>query len=190
MAGTGISINIKVEWPDGEIAKELSTAMQEYGAAVQFALDSVAADTKEALREHIFSDVYAQWSTPPQDYVRRYYAGGLLDPAAMQTIDLTAQTRGTLLRGLMTIVYAPDGNHQFENPASGDDLIGRIESGKGYEWRRHPGPRPFWEKFVNEIIDGNRMGKTFDAAMYSALGSEYAGESVVEKEADDGQYSG
>lgn len=183
----GVQLKFNVEWNDSEMARELEAAVAQYAPAVQAALEAVSSETKEKLEEHIQSDVYAKWT--PKTYIRRKENGGLLDDSSVTVPYAIAQAHGLALRGLMTVRYQPSGaSDQWENPAHGDALISRIESGEGYEWRRHPGARPFWTNLVQEMVDGNGLATSFDSAMSSILGPDYEGGSVVEREADDGQF--
>ncbi|MBO5970699.1 MAG: hypothetical protein J6S14_19675 [Clostridia bacterium] len=180
------SLTFKIDWPDAEITQELEKAIADLAPVVQSAMEDVGADAKALLIEHIQADVYDKFD--PHEYIRRY-GGGILDENAMKIPYALAQSQGSMLRGLMTLRYSPDGSSsQWENPAGGDELIGRIESGSGYEWSRRPGPRPFWQKFVNELTDGQAFAHAFDNAMAMRLGADYEGSSVVVREAGDGEY--
>lgn len=182
-------LTFRVDWPDAEITQELEQAIADLAPIVQSALEDVGNDAKYLLEEHIQADVYDKFE--PREYIRRYGGGGLIDTESNTRIPYAiAQTRGAWLKGLMTLRYTPDGSSsQWEHPANGDELIGRIESGSGYEWSRRPGPRPFWQNFVNELTDGQAFAHAFDNAMSMRLGADYEGSSVVEREAGDGEYN-
>lgn len=173
----GVSLTFNIDFPQSEIWKELMTEFQNEEPKLQAAMQEVADATLETLKEHIKKDVYDQWN--PTEYVRRYESGGLIDFSPIHP---------NVGSGELTIRYQPDGSSsQWRDPASGDALIGRIESGNGYEWRRHPGPRPFWQNFVNEMID-SKFAAAYDLAMMAQFGSDYEGGTVVERQAGDGDY--
>lgn len=176
MAGTGIRISIKVDFNESELRQEIGTALREIEPSITAASEAVGAAAKEALLSHLRSDVYAKWK--PKTYHRRMEDGLLSDSA----IRISASS------GLMELRYKPDGSSdQWRNPAHGDALIGRIESGSGYEWRRHPGARPFWKAFADEMID-TQMASVFDSTMSAQLGEMYEGGTTVERESGDGEY--
>jgi len=175
MAGTGVTITISVDFPEAEIKQEFLTELKKTEPMLEVAMSSVAAVAKGALQSHIQTDVYDKWN--PTTYVR---TGAI--------IDMGTSVRQTVTSGEMTLRYLPDGSsEQWRNPTSGDELIGRIESGSGYEWRKHPGPRPFWKAFVDEMIDGT-FAATFDASMSAQIGDDYEGGTVVTRESGDGDY--
>lgn len=182
-------LTFKIDWPDAEITQELEKAIADLAPIVQSAMEDVGQDAKHLLEEHIQADVYDQFD--PHQYNRRYGDGGIIDTDSNTRIPYAlAQSQGSRLKGLMTLRYTPSGDsYQWENPANGDELIGRIESGSGYEWSRRPGPRPFWQKFVNELTDGQAFAHAFDNAMAMRLGADYEGSSVVERESGDGEYN-
>lgn len=175
MAGTGITLSFKVEFDENELKQEIANwGATDMNPALEAANNAVAATAKEALRKHIQTDVYDAWT--PTEYRR---TGGLVDGGAIKSTPGPA---------LMIIEHFPSGaSEQWKYPVDDDALIGRIESGSGYEWRRHPGPRPYWKNFVNEMIDGV-FASQFDAAMAAQFGAEYEGGTIVERESRDGEY--
>lgn len=175
MAGTGITLSIKVEFNESELLQEYADwGATEVNPALRDANSAVAAIAKDSLRQHIQADVYDKWS--PSVYRR---TGGIVDGSA---IDATAGP------ALMVLEHFPSGeSSQWEHPASNDALIARIENGSGYEWRKHPGPRPYWKNFVNEMI-ASGFANAFDAAMSARFGFDYEGGTVVERESGDGSY--
>ena len=175
MAGTGITLTFKVDFDENELNQEIATwRVTDMNPALADANSAVAANAKEALRGIIESEVYAKWT--PKTYKR---TGGLVDGDAIKA------TPGP---ELMTIEHFPSGeSEQWNRPVSDDALIARIESGSGYEWRRHPGPRTYWKKFVDEMING-AFASTFDAEMAAHFGFDYEGGTIVERESGDGEY--
>ncbi|MBQ1945277.1 MAG: hypothetical protein II346_09775 [Ruminococcus sp.] len=175
MAGTGVVLKIDVEFPETELRQEFVEALKNTEPQITSAMESVAAVAKSALRAHIQSDVYDKWN--PTEYVR---TGAI--------INMGESVRETVSSSEMTLRYLPDGSsEQWQNPVGGDALVERIESGTGYEWRKHPGPRPFWKSFVDEMI-GGAFASEFDAAMYMQFGADYEGGTVVARESGDGEY--
>ena len=179
MAGTGITISFKVDFDDAALKQEVLTALKEIDPVAENANAAVGAAAKDALKRHIESDIYDKWT--PTHYQRRY-SGGLLNSGAVK-VSTNSQR--------MMLTYEPGGeSDQWENPASGNALIGRIESGSGYEWYRHPGARPFWKAFTDEAIE-SLFASVFDAEMSARLngmGFEYEGGTTVERQSDDGDY--
>lgn len=170
----GITLTFKTDFSESEIKAAIKSELQSMEPAINTAVHNSAGDAPEVIAKHIKSDVYAKWN--PVEYERRY-EDGLLSEAAVKIYPGTYSVE---------VDYEPSGaSGQWERPASGDALIGRIESGIGYEWSPHPGARPFWENVVNELID-SVFGPAFDANMKTALGDSYEGPATVEREANDG----
>lgn len=175
MAGTGVVLKIDVVFPEEELRQEFVAELRNTEPQITSAMESVAAVAKSALQSHIQSDVYDKWN--PTTYVR---TGAI--------INMGESVRETVSSSEMTLRYLPDGSSdQWQNPVGGDALVARIESGSGYEWRRHPGPRPFWKSFVNEMVNGV-FASEFDAAMAMQFGADYEGGTVVSRESGDGEY--
>ena len=175
MAGTGIRLSFKVEFNENELKQEIANwGSTEMNPALAVANSAVAAIAKDALRKHIQTDVYDAWT--PKEYIR---TGGIIDGSAIESTSGPA---------LMILEHFPSGeSEQWERPVSGDAMIARVENGSGYEWRRHPGPRPYWKNFVNEMVDTG-FAAAFDASMSAQLGANYEGGTIVERESGDGDY--
>ena len=174
MAGAGVTLTIKVDFQADELNDEFRTELQNIEPRIGSAMAAVASAAKSSLKSHIQSDVYDKWS--PTTYIR---TGGIISDGATET---------TASSSRMSLEYTPSGSsEQWEHPVSGSALVGRIESGSGYEWSRHPGARPFWQKFVDEMINGG-MATAFDSAMYAELGDIYEGGTVVSRDSADGEY--
>ena len=70
-----------------------------------------------------------------------------------------------------------------------DELIRRIETGKGYGWKARPGKREFFQNTVDELIDGGAAASSFDRWMQIHGGVlEYEPGAVAEREPGDGEY--
>lgn len=174
MAGAGVTLTIKVDFQADELNDEFRTELQKIEPRIENGMAAVASAARSSLKSHIQSDVYDKWN--PSTYLR---TGAIISDGAMET---------SVSSYRMSLEYTPDGSsEQWEHPVSDNALVARIESGSGYEWRKHPGPRPFWQKFVDEMINGG-MAEAFDSAMYAELGDIYEGGTVVTRESGDGEY--
>lgn len=155
MVSNAMTVGVRVEGTE-TLKKDLLAAMKEIGRACAGSLVNFAApDMKDLLRQHIQKDVYDQWE--PTEYIRRKEAGGIIDIEHSGSVHPSeGSVSEEAIVVAMKLRYKPDGSsEQWNHPAYGDDLIRRIETGQGYEWRKHPGPRPFWTNFLNEAIEGN-----------------------------------
>ncbi len=146
-------------------------------------------DIKAVLKRHVEEDVYKA-GKGPKVYIRRSEHDGYGIP--LNDIDNNAYPIGTMDQAGNTIVginYMPSGSHSGTfgdfyseekleelhkkesdpiKPESmakhGNELIKRIETGKGYDWD-YDRPRPFWANFVEELIEGGE----FEDALVRAL---------------------
>ena len=134
--------------------------------------NAVYADMKEALEQHIKDDVYRSYY--PQEYLRRS-ENPSLGTSLLKSAE-TAKQIGPFDYSTMELVagleYEPTGEH--DNSAwygvDGDLLIGRIEKKEPpyqYEPRKGKGipKRPFWQMFVEELIEGGRLERTVEAEL-------------------------
>lgn len=157
----------------------------EISAAMAKAMDDVGADMQEALARHIETDVYPAYS--PKMYERRYDNGGLV--AQARSAKVYNHGAGVSLE------YKPDGTHPTVSgwhKVDGDDLIGRIEKhSPEYNWLPKRGKqipnRPFWQNFVDEMVDEAELERFFVNAM-KAQGFEIEIGGGIERESQDGQY--
>lgn len=90
-------------------------------------------------------------------------------------------------------VQADDPIKPPEKQADGNALIRRIETGKGYDWKpnkkkakKFTDERPFWQNFVNELIEGNGLAYAAKQA-FKREGIEVSDISA-EREQNDGNY--
>ena len=144
---------------EGDLNKEVQVQMKALMNIFEAAAWDAFAETKEKLKSHIQSDVYDKWD--PKDYVRRGESGGLgdIEYNTKGTKEPYTQTEGDNFAAGFNLRFMPDGtSDQWDEPLSGNWFTRRVESGEGYEWKRHPGPRPFWTNMINELIDGNGYG--------------------------------
>lgn len=167
-------IGISVEASGFEaIEKEAKTF---FTASVARELANVVyADMKEALEQHIREDVYQEYPDPKM-YKRRKDdpRRGTSLLASVDDVNYTKQigpfdyTTGQVVAGLS---YEPTGEHENWrwSDASGDDLIGRIEKkDPKYNWEPKNGEipkRPFWQRFVEEMIEGGRFARVVEAEL-------------------------
>ncbi len=128
---------------------------------------ALADEMRQCLREHVVEDVYAAFQ--PEEYVRREDNGGLLDMSASATVYSDERDGGMNLTLLYSPSGATDGEGEPVDPhVDGDDLINRIEKkAPEYNWRRKPKKRPFFSRFVEEMLDG-RAEETLVRAMNGA----------------------
>lgn len=158
--------------------------IQDLQDGVAVAMLFVAAEIKDALRQHIESDVYGAYASDV------YPRGHTL----MKAVD-TAQE--VITGNMASVIYEPDGarsgtfsmvpehirnrygkdpNDPLKpNPVSGDTFIRRIETGEGYDYQfkegKGPGARPFLSNTVKELIEGKRALSAFIAG-FNGYGSE------------------
>ena len=151
-------------------ARKIITAAK--GRAIS---NAVYADMKEALEAHIRSDVYKGYY--PKMYKRRSdeprrgisLAESVTDQRYTKQIGPFDYASMELVAGLS---YEPTGEHDETwrwSDASGDALIGRIEKkDPPYNWepKKEKIPeRPFWQLFIEEMIEGGRFARTVEAEL-------------------------
>ena len=144
---------------EGDLRKEVEVQVNGLMHIFEAAAWDAFEDTKQKLKSHITSDVYDQWD--PTEYVRRGENGGLGDMAynTRGTKEPYTETKGDNIAAGFNLRFMPDGaSEQWDEPLNGDWFTKRVESGEGYEWKKHPGPRPFWTNLIEELIDGNGYG--------------------------------
>ena len=171
----------------GSLEQEVDAQMRGLAAAIAVACDGIVSETRDRLKQHIKKDVYDQWF--PTEYIRREENGGLMDESEMKFQVPPPAFRGKTFAAGFRLTYQPWGDSdQWEQPLSGNGLIGRIVSGEVYEWKKHPGPRPFWHNFAEEMIDQNEFGEALRRER-TLLGIERAGcPEAVRGPSGDGDY--
>lgn len=192
-------INMKIEATGFEnIEKEAKRILT---AAVGRKLsNAVYEDMKSALEAHIRSDVYDAYY--PKMYKRRSerpgargtsLADSVYDDSFTKQIGPFDYATAELISGLS---YEPTGEHEETwqwSDASGDELIGRIEKkNPPYNWEPKKGEipkRPFWQLFVEELIEGGRIARTVEAEL-KRLGIAEPEDHIsgVVRQSEDGNY--
>lgn len=182
----GISLHITEQW-NGTLEADLNKELETLGRGFASALVYAAPEVKELLQKHIQRDVYDKWN--PTEYQRRGFDGGIIDFEHNGSIKPSESSiSGNQIDVAMKLRYKPDGvQEQWEVPANGDELIGRIESGTGYEWKKHPGPRPFWTNFTNELIEGGYLASYVFSGLTEA-GIQVDGFPEAVRQPGDGDY--
>ncbi len=137
--------------------EDMAALEQRFKAALAGAMPTLREDLSQCLFEHVQGDVYEKFD--PKEYIRRGEYGGLAD--------IDGNTEFAVTEDSVSMDYQPSGeSEQVENPLNGDALIGRIEHLEPpYDWTRRPPPRPFFENFVTELVEGGRAEETLVRAM-------------------------
>lgn len=159
-------------------------------------LQEVNAQMQAALKEHIVQDVYHAYT--PRVYERRSQNPGLGTPLS----DLNANVGFSVTEvqihekgvgGQTRFLYKPTGDHANSawSGTDGDALIGRIErKDPPYKWGNRKVPmRPFWQNFVDEMVDAGKAEEFFvDGMNFYAPQLEVEAGGGVERESSDGDY--
>ena len=132
--------------------KELEKALQE---KVDVALlTDVAQTVTEVMQDHIAQDVYDVYN--PSRYARRMNENGLLDNRNINssidgnTLIVENNTLGS------PYYYDPSDKKIKKSVNAGEEIVGVIESGRGYDisdWEYDSVPRPFIENTREELKD-------------------------------------
>lgn len=186
MVSNAMTVGVRVEGTE-TIAADLQKELQTIGRQFAQGLINAAPDIKDTLTKHIQRDVYDKLE--PKEYNRRRFDGGIIDLDSNCTVKpYEGSVDGDQISVAVRLSYKPDGtSDQWAQPRHGDALIGRIESGDGYEWWS-PGKRPFWKNFVDELIEGGALA---DAVFYglNAAGLTVDGNIEAVRQSGDGNYS-
>lgn len=180
------------------------------------ALEQVQGQMTEHLENRIIEDVYNKYT--PKEYPRRYDNPQFGDPlTSLMYMDALGPSGGITSNGDISMMagldYNPRGEHSGTtadlspdspyydadnpsplkpNPVHENELIRRIETGKGYDWKVPSAVykgRPFWQNFVNEMIEGGQLGALFLQAMKElGVGDIELAYDEVEREPNDGEY--
>ena len=139
--------------------EDLAVLEKKFMGAMAAAMPALREDMADCLAEHVQGDVYEAFE--PHEYVRRGAYGGLIDIEGNSFFDVRQNG--------VRMIYLPSGESEQVSPEDqldGDALIGRIEHlDPPYDWTRRPPPRPFFENFVTELVEGGRAEETLVLAM-------------------------
>ena len=168
----------KIDWENDNLEYDVDMAIGEIENNMTPLLEFIGAEMINDLQEHINNDVYKAYE--PKSYPRRKdhtIFGIPLDDKK----NFITKVDNSLNTAILNFEYNPDGFHSGKkkdaldydqeldefrsggatgekpikpNPVHGDALIKRIQTGKGYDWKCSPGPRPFWDNFINEENNG------------------------------------
>lgn len=160
--------------------EDLKAIESQIMAAMAAAMPELKKDMADCLAEHVQGDVYEKFD--PKTYVRRGEYGGLADIEGSSLFDVRQNG--------VRMIYLPSGeSEQVEDPINGDALIGRIENrNPDYDWTRKPRKRPFFTRFLEEMIEDGRAERTLVFAMNRAnrtLGATSDGVSTL-RDGDEG----
>jgi hypothetical protein len=156
----------------------------------------VNAKMQEALKEHIEQDVY--YAYVPRVYERRSLNPGFGTPLSdlqanvgFSVTEVQMHEKG--VGGQTRFQYKPTGQHANSvwSGTDGDALIGRLENkSPAYRWGNRKVPeRPFWQNFVDEMVDGGKAEDFFvDGMNFYAPQLEVEAGGGVERESGDGDY--
>lgn len=167
-------INAYVDWEHDNLDYDIGIAFGLIQDNISNVLQTIGGEMIEDLQKHIQKDVYDAYT--PTSYPRRKdnpRFGTALDDIKNFSTHVDDDT--------LEFDYHPTGFHSGKmkdalnfntrykeagataelplkpHPVHGDDLIERIESGKGYDWRLKNADfpqRPFWSNFVDEEMNG------------------------------------
>ena len=155
---------------DAQLSAFMNTLATNIGTAAETALD----DAKETLRQKILSEVESDDVYKPKVYKRRSEKTGRGTPLSdMKAYARIIKAAGGNVNGRLQVTsrlyYNPQGGHTVQrwHTADYDDLIGRIEKkSPAYTWGRDKVPaRPFWQHFIDEMVDQKELEKAFVWAM-------------------------
>lgn len=184
MAELVLDINVSGE---ESIDADFKAFQKELISSVEKAMDDVGADMIEALKKHIETDVYKAYPNP-KEYERRSKNSELGRALNDMKANTTVYNKGAGV----SLEYKPTGEHENSawHTADGDDLIGRIEKKNPPYFKKAQGmvpERPFWQNFVNEMIEGEELERFFVSAMLMR-GVEIEESGGVVRESGDGDY--
>lgn len=211
-----ITLNITAsELTYADFTKDLGEILSE--PVMQRVADYIFDDMKETLAFRIVEDVYKEYT--PDLYPRRSDNPGFGTPLNDMEKNVLGSAKGGAGGAYIHFDYLPSGAHsgvfgdvisdelvlerfgvEADDPikppeaqADGNELIRRIETGKGYDWRppkkkkkKFTDERPFWQNFVNELIEGNGFAYAAKQA-FKREGIEVS-EISAEREPKDGNY--
>ena len=213
MAEIVLDIKIESEESLDDDLKEFKNVLMSYAMTALFSVQDAMFNS---LHEHINKDVYdvyhptdyprrkdnPQFGTPLDDVLNygsligpfnKIYASGDFSLHGGISYDPRGEHCGT------TADLDPDSKYYDAdnpkplkpNPVHENDLIRRIETGEGYDWKVpkvvYKG-RPFWQNFVKEMIEGGQIAVAFRYDMISHGVDVEMTYDEVEREPQDGDY--
>ena len=156
----------------------------------------VQLDMRDLLKEHIRNDVYAKWN--PKKYERRSKNPSLGRPLTDDTYITTQAPWGNAGPSGINITapleYDPQGEHVNQNwhTADENELIRRIEQKNPpyfYKAQQQVPRRPFWQRFIAELVDSGRLEEYFINSMLRQSPDEPVAYTGVEADFEhDGDY--
>lgn len=201
-----LGYDIKVETKEDfhQIAKEIENDLQRqlYGGAVAAVNEAVVSDLREVLRRHIRDDVYGMYEPSPDaeiKYLRRSEHTGMGTSLLESADEKHAKSLFELKSGgvwVSGISYEPTGEHEnmeWSDPdIEPDRLISRIENKVppyNFEHKRKIPKRPFWQNFVEEMIEGGQFARTVEEIL-KEKGIAEPGDTImgVTRDESDGNY--
>lgn len=187
-----MTLNIQINGVDGLDADLKEFLTGQFKTEMTHALLSTRDEMRAALAKHVQEDVYDKFS--PNQYERRGMNGGLAGQALNATSHADGDPASVSYR--ICLDYKPDGNHPNQSewkeaPVHGDDLISRIENWNPkypYPPRRRRLPRrPFWQKFVDEMVDEGML-EYYIASALREQGEDVTEDGAITRDAQDGEY--
>lgn len=210
-----IILRVQVSHGEKTLEDDLKAFQLELRQKMIKGLPHVREEMLEHLRARILADVYKKYT--PSVYPRRkdnpefgpslidFDAGGrgiygqvrnignINDDATWAEVGFNYQPSGdhsgtTADLPVDSDYYDADNSKPLKpNPVHGDALIRRIETGRGYDWKRSPKARPFWQNFVDEMIEDNMLEHLFAEAM-RLQGLDVLEDGSLVRETTDGEY--
>lgn len=202
-----ITINVGVSGLDS-IDADVKAELNKLHGIIDGAAFNLGNVMMESLKKHIDKDVYEAWG--PGEYPRRVdhpKLGTPLNDVSENSFPIFDAPNDVfywrvgldyLPTGVTSATTADldPGNPRYDadnprllvpNPANGNELVEIIEKGLS-SWPVTPPKRPFWQNFVDEMIDGGALGSELIMQL-RAQGVEIAGTyDEVIREAGDGDY--
>lgn len=180
----------------GDLKQEAANQLRGLSYVFEVAVEKSFGAISDELQKQIEENVYGKWPEAPKDYERRYDNRGIIDMRRYFTMsELSSERGGPNLPVSVSYEfdYEPDGfQKQWEFPAQdGNELIHRIESGTGYEWKTYDPPqRPFWWPFISSWYQSGAVSNALDGALSTLLaGNGYEGPINIQYQHGDGDYS-
>ena len=183
---------------EGDLKREAAVQLQGLSYVFEMAINNAFGDIADELKRQIQENVYNKWFAPPDEpleYERRYEDGGIIDVGRYFTMSGLSHELGGPDKDISVsyeFSYEPSGQQwQWENPLDENELIHRIESGSGYEWKTYDPPqRPFWKPFVESWYQQGAVSNALESALRKLLqGEGYDGPVTIEYQHGDGDYS-